>query len=61
MTTNDDIDWTDTVLKCPKCGFTGNMAHYDCVGADENKLFCNQCNHHGKMRLIKHPPQEPPK
>jgi hypothetical protein len=32
----------ETVL-CPACGFVGDWDDFDCMGADEDCIFCNAC------------------
>ena len=32
------------LFKCPKCNNIDNINRYDCLGADEDCVFCNQCN-----------------
>ena len=32
-------------VTCPNCGHTDDIDGFDCLGADEDKVFCNQCNH----------------
>ena len=38
---------TVDLYSCQKCFHTCTLDDYDCLGADEDKLFCNQCGHHG--------------
>ena len=37
----DDID---VILKCPECGNIDSIEYYDCCGADEDCVFCNECS-----------------
>lgn len=39
----------DRLLQCPRCKNVDLIDHYDCLGADFDKLFCNHCNHHHGM------------
>jgi hypothetical protein len=32
------------LLKCPICGHIDNIDNYDCLGADDACVFCNECN-----------------
>lgn len=37
----------DDLSKCEKCGYVNHIDAFDCCGADEGKLFCNQCGAEG--------------
>lgn len=39
-------------FRCPKCAFTSHLYGFDVLGADDGKLFCPRCNHHGRMRHL---------
>ena len=31
-------------VKCPTCGNVTDIQNYDCLGADPDCVFCNQCH-----------------
>ena len=31
-------------VQCPNCNHIGDLDDFDVLGADEDKLFCNNCN-----------------
>ena len=33
----------DDLEQCPECLFVGTIDDFDCMGADRDHLFCNQC------------------
>lgn len=41
------IEWLlqggDDLEQCPECCFVGTIDDFDVLGADDGKLFCNQC------------------
>ena len=37
-------DSTEPYVQCPHCDFIGELDAFDCLGADEGNLFCNECN-----------------
>ena len=39
----------DEIYCCPICGYIGTLDTYDCLGADEDCVFCNGCNN--ELRL----------
>lgn len=34
----------EELLRCPYCGAIASLQNYDCMGADDGCIFCNQCN-----------------
>jgi hypothetical protein len=44
ITTPDKDEFGDDILKCPRCGRTGSLQEFDCLGADPGCVFCNGCN-----------------
>lgn len=33
----------DDPYQCPECCFVGLLDDFDCIGADNGNLFCNEC------------------
>lgn len=38
-----------TMVQCPECGHIDSLQAYDCGGADDDCIFCNQCGHEFKI------------
>jgi hypothetical protein len=36
-------DYATQVLRCPACNNIADLDDYDCGGADEDCVFCNNC------------------
>jgi hypothetical protein len=49
------------ILKCPECGYTAAIEHFDVlgadwgnvIGADWGNVICTQCYHEGPMEDVK--------
>ena len=39
-------------VRCKTCGFVGPINDFDVIGADDDKLFCNQCGKETRVERI---------
>lgn len=42
----------DVPYRCTNCGNVEVLDGYDCLGADGDNVFCNQCHHEGYPRIV---------
>ncbi len=44
MKTETNNGENEISVQCPKCNFIGDLDDFDVMGADDDKMFCNNCN-----------------